>query len=215
MGETRQGHDYYLTRTSDLLAEFDADAARWRPLLVWQYGCDQAEAILRESRAEFETLIPQIPYIGGDEEPYTASLTESVRCLALQRVMQRHSKTVIEAGKIIADAVLSRAGETRPSIPPAQRLTPEQMMVRRRQRAARAQERRYPAGYVFEQKLYHALGADEFLPFYCYLDFAYSHVYGLGLTRTETLAEGGARCNHRFRSGRETVLCWPPPFVKE
>lgn len=160
---------------------------------------------------------------------------QSVRCLALYRAMRQHGRPAIETGNVLYDAVLSRSGEPRPSIPPAQRLTAEQMMERRRQRAARSQERRHPAGYVYEfvpgdghefdygwdfgecasQKLYHVLDADEFPPFYCYLDFAYSHVYGLGLARTETLAEGGARCNHRFRSRRETELRWPPPFVKE
>ena len=113
-----------LARRPELLAEFDADVARWRPLVTAKYG-EQAEAISSASRAEFETLISRIPYIGGDEEPYTASLVESARCLALYRAMRRYGKTALDAGKVLYDAVLSRAGEPRPSVPPAQQLTPE------------------------------------------------------------------------------------------
>ena len=108
-------------------------------------------------------------------------------------------------------------------------------MERRQRRAVRSQEatlygelclrvraRRWPRirlwlgfpGVRLVQAVSFALGEGEFLPFYCYLDFAYSHVYGLGLTRMETLAQGYLRCNHRFKGGRTTMLYWPPPFVK-
>lgn len=65
------------------------------------------------------------------------------------------------------------------------------------------------------QKFYHAQGADEFLPFYCFLDFAWSKVHGLGLSRTMTLAEGHMKCNHRFKQDREVQHEWPPLFLKE
>ncbi len=214
----------------ELLAEFNQDAARWRPILAQQYGSEAAEAVLRAGRAEFEVLIPHIPYIGG-EDSYISSLVESVRCLALYRAMQRQGRTVEEAGKVLYDAVLARLGE--PSVLPAQPLTVEQLMDRRRRRAEWSQERRYSAGYVCHfvagdgqafdygynftecaaQKFYRAQGVEGFLPFFCFLDYAYSRVYRLGLVRTTTLAEGGARCDHRFKAGRQTEVGWPPPFV--
>ena len=103
-------------------------------------------------------------------------------------------------------------------------------MERRRQRAARSQERRYPDDYVYAfvagdgeafdygydfsecaaQKFYRAQGAEEFLPYYCFLDFAWSRVLGLGLSRSMALSEGCALCNHRFKRGRETLVEWPP-----
>ena len=106
-------------------------------------------------------------------------------------------------------------------------------MDRRRRRAEWSQERRYSAGYVYHfvagdgqafdygydfaecaaQKFYQAQEAEEFLPFFCFLDYAYSRVYGLGLTRTTTLSEGGTRCDHRFKAGRQTEAGWPPPFL--
>jgi hypothetical protein len=71
-------------------------------------------------------------------------------------------------------------------------------------------------GYDFlecaAQKFYHAQDADKFTPFYCFLDYPKSK---MGLSRTMTLAEGHAKCNHRFKEGRKTEFGWPPPFLKK
>jgi len=209
-------HSYYTDRQADLLNDFAADASRWRPLLIQRYGREFTDALLWASRLRFKTLIPQIPYIGGDES-WTSSFVESIRCLALYQEMKKVGKPVEETGTILYEAVLSRLGELHTSPPANQVLTPEQLMERRKRRAEQSQERRYPEGYVYEfvpgdgltfdygyditecasQKFYHAQGADEFLPFFCKLDFAYSRLYGLGLSRSMTLAQGNPKCDPR------------------
>jgi hypothetical protein len=201
-------------------------------IIASRYGAEFADTVLSKARAEFDALIPQLPYIGGDENHLTGSLVESVRYLAFYKAMKKLGRRVEETGKILYDAILVRVDEPRAAPPPAQRLTAEQLMERRRERAERSQERRYPQDYVYEfvagdgaqfdygydflecaaQKFYHAQDADEFLPFYCFLDFAWSRVYGLGLTRTMTLAEGHPKCDHRFKKGRRTEPDWPPLF---
>jgi hypothetical protein len=143
------------------------------------------------------------------------------------------TKPVAEAGRILYDSILARMGESSTPIPSAQVLTPEQVAERRRIRAERSQARRYRDDYAYEfvqgdgvafdygydfiecatLKFCHAQNADEFTPFYCFLDYPESKVWGLGLSRTMTLAEGHAKCNHRFKQGRKTELEWPPPFL--
>ncbi len=204
----------------EFLDAFDRDLARWRPILVERYGDDSADLVSHESREEFMRLVPLIPYIGGQDD-WLDALMESVRCLALYHAMKHHGKTAEETGRVVYEAVLARADEPRPAIPPGQQLAPTQLMARRRERAERTQERRYGQGYVCEfvpgdgqnfdygynftecaaQKFYQAQGAAEFLPSFCALDFAYSQVFGLGLTRTMTLSAGQPVCNHRFKSG--------------
>ena len=225
-------NSYYTDRMADLLQEFNADARRWGAVLSSQYGAGFAAAVLHKSRESLDALIPQIPYIGGDES-WTVSLLASVRCLAFCQAMAAHGRTAAEAGKVLFDAVLARAAEPQAPLSPSLALTPEQTMERRRRRANRSQQRLYPEdfvcafvpggaefdyGYDFTEcaslKFYHARGADEFLSFYCFLDFAYSMVFGGGLTRTMTLAEGDARCDHRFKAGRATDVSWPPPFLR-
>lgn len=231
MGHSVDEKHYHTARKPELLKGFDENAERWRPIIVGQFGSEFANTILKESREEYEALIPQIPYIGGDENHLTEELIGSVRYLAFYKAMKKHRKTAEETGKILYKAILARIDEPRAPIPPSVKMTTEQLMERRRKRAERSQERRYPKDYVYEfvagdgkefdygynflecaaQKFYHAQGADEFMPFYCYLDFPRSRS---GLTRTMTLAEGHEKCNHRFKEGREVKLEWPPPVLK-
>jgi hypothetical protein len=223
--------EYYTARKPELLRAFEREAQDWKPVLALQHREQQADTLLRQAHEEFEALLPHIPYIGGDENHLTASLLESAWALALYKAMQKHGATAQETGKILYDVAVARRGEPPAAIPPAERLSPEQLMDRRKQRAARSQERRHAEDYVYEfvagdgqefdygydflecatQKFYHAQGADEFTPFFCFLDFPKS---GTGLTRTMTLAEGHPRCNHRFKEGGKTEFGWPPPFLK-
>jgi hypothetical protein len=222
-------------RKPELLNKFEADVKYWSPLLLKQYGEIQAYKVLLEARKNFEALIPQIPYIGGDENKYTKNLIESVRYLALYQAMKNHGKNAQEAGKIIYDGYRKKISGTQPPIPPSEYLTPGQRLEQSRQGALKSQERRYPGDYVYtfilgggrefdrgfdftecaSLKFYHAQNADELLPYYCYLDFVAAEVRRFGFTRTMTLYEGHGKCNHRFKDGGKTKAGWPPLFLKK
>jgi hypothetical protein len=227
-------NEYYARKKSELLEKFEEDVKRWNPLLLKQYGEIQSYRILQEARQIFENLIPQIPYIGGDENNYTRHLIDSVHYLALYKAMKKHGKTAEEAGRILYDGYIIKASEPQPAILPSRWLTPEQRLERSRQGAIKSQERRYPGDYVYtfiegdgqefdygfdftecaSHKFYHEHDADEFLPYYCYLDFVAGKVRGFGFFRTMTLYEGHGKCNHRFKTDGKTEADWPPPFLK-
>ncbi len=225
---SEMGRAYYLARMAEILAVFDTHAQAWKPFLVSRYGDDFADAILREARREHEILIPEIPYIGGDENPMTRHLIRSTTSLAFYKAMKRRGKTAEGTGRIVYDAVVESVRHLPPSAP----LT-AQDMDRKREQARQSHERVYPGGWVWtfvegdgvefdygydfiecgSQKLYHAQGADEFLPFYCFLDFVTYRTPGWGFARTMTLAEGYERCDFRFKRGGKTERAWPPPFL--
>jgi hypothetical protein len=227
--------DYYISRKAQLLEAFDSHAQRWRTVLSQRYGDDLAGRVLREAREQFEALIPEIPYIGGDDNHLTGSLISSARALALYWAMKAGGMSAAEAGKILYDAVKAHPEDYIPKIPPEQRLSRDDLMRRRRERAERSQERGYAWDWVVEfvegdgetfdygydftecatEKFYRAQGATEFLLFYCFLDFPKCELGGLGLSRTTTLGEGGERCDFRFREGGRSTQGWPPPFLKE
>jgi hypothetical protein len=138
-----------------------------------------------------------------------------------------------DAGRVLYDAVLARAGEPAPEIPPSDRLSREAVTERRQRRAARSQQRHYSDDYVYEYvegggtafdfgydfhecatlKLCRVHGSAEFTPFYCFLDYPKAELGGLGLLRTMTLAEGYELCDHRFREGGQATQSWPPSFL--
>lgn len=226
---------YYIACRAGLLRRFEQDAPQWRAAIAAQHGHRLAEIILQEARRQFAWLIPQIPYIGGDDNHLTPSLINSARCLALYRAMKAHGKTAENTGKVLYDSLVSRSGESLPETPPSQRLTEEQLMERRRERAERSQRRRYAEDWLYHfvegdgeafdygydmyacatQRFYLSQHAGEFLPFYCFLDYPEGKLEGLGLSRTMTLAEGHSKCNHRFKRGRHSELTWPPPFLAD
>jgi hypothetical protein len=226
--------EYYIRKKPELLEKLEGDVKLWTPLILKQYGEIQSYKILLEARQIFEKLIPQIPYIGGDENNFTKNLVDSVRYLALYKAMKKYGKTAEEAGRVIYEGYLKKISGPQPPIPLSERLSPEQLLERGRQGAAKSQKRRYPGDYVYtfisgdgkrfdygfdftecaSLKLHHTQGADEFLPYYCYLDFVAGKVRGFGFTRTMTLYEGHGKCNHRFKAGGKTKADWPPPFLK-
>jgi hypothetical protein len=225
--------EYYIKRKPELLEQLEKDVKCWSPSVFSRYGEIQGYKILLEARQEFEKLIPQIPYIGGDENAFTKNLVDSARYLALYKAMKKFDKTAEEVGEIIYDGYLKKASERKP-IPPSQRQTLGKLLARSKKGAAMSQEKRYPGDYVYtfiagngknfdhgldftecaSHKFYHVQGADELLPYYCYLDFVAAKVRGFGFTRTMTLYEGHGRCNHRFKASGKTKAGWPPPFLK-
>ena len=221
---------YYTSRRAAWMAAFDEDAGHLRTFLA--RTCGEADAILLQARQRFAALIPRLPYIGGDENHLTGELVRAARCLAFYQAMQARGKTAAEAGSVLYDTVAAQVSQLGPT---TQRWTLAELTRRRSERAARSQRRLYSADWVYTfvagdgetfdygydfaecaaQKLYHAHGADEFLPYYCFLDFAASKAAGLGLERTMTLAEGHDHCDHRFKRGRETGQDWPPPWLRQ
>jgi hypothetical protein len=224
---------YYTKRKAELLDEFERDVKRWNLPLLERYGEIQTYKIILAARAEFEKLIPQIPYIGGDANKYTKNLLDSVRYLALYKAMKNFGFNVESIGQVIHDGYLKKITGS-PPLPRSEQLTPEQKAERNKKGAAESQEKRYPGDYVFtfivgdgkkfdygydftecaSQKLYHAHDADELLPYYCYLDFVAAEARGFGFTRTKNLYAGDGICNHRFKNSGKTKAGWPPPFLK-
>ena len=104
--------------------------------------------------------------------------------------MKTHGKLAIEVGKVLYDAVFvrERQGGSQPSRSP--QLSREERLELRKQRAQRSQNREYAWNWVYEfvegegddfdyeynytecatQKVYQLHEAEEFLPFYCFLD---------------------------------------------
>lgn len=230
--QTQTDQDYYTGRQAELVCEFDEQAECWRLVLARRYGGKFAEEALDASREAFQELVPKIPYIGGDENHLTNSLICATQCLAVYQAMKRYERTAAVTGKVLYDAILTRPRSFPGSNSSAAPMTPEQLMECRRQRAAMSQQRRYAEDYVYTfvpgsgvefdygydfsecaaQKFYRTQEAEDFLPYYCYLDFAESQVLGLGLQRSMTLSESHDHCNPRFKRGRGTVLEWPPRF---
>jgi hypothetical protein len=203
---------------------YDLAARLIRGVAVARYGEQLAETVAVEARREYESLIPQIPYIGGRRNPLTWIMISAGMFLALYRAMKAQGKEVEEIGTFVYAGVEKAYG-----------LLPrfalhrygglsftEHRQRRARELALESQERRYAGDWVYSVvqgdgesfdygldfvecgicKFFHAQRADEFARYMCRLDFIMSERMGMGLVRTTTIAEGGEKCDFRYKRER-------------
>jgi hypothetical protein len=152
-------------------------------------------------------------------------------CLAIYQAFQDHGKTAEETGRLvyeIAEAEIQAIpGWVRRAI--GVLWFSRWFRKRLQKRAALSQERKYPGDYVVAYvegdgkdfdyefdyiecasfKFYQEQGAAELGPYICAIDKVASEMLGWGLRRTMTLAEGGEKCDFRFKKGGKTCVAIP------
>jgi hypothetical protein len=215
------GQDYYLAQKKTLLKNHDKMIALGEPLMRERYGEALTQTMIAQTREGFETLIPQIPYIGGKDNPLTDTLIQMTSLLALYRVMKGYGKPVDEIGTLVHQ-MGQKWIEQYPAF--ARRMIGRLLMSqfwRKRQakKAAISQQREHAGNFVFEVvdgdganyewginyvecgvvKFFHQQAADEFTPYMCVIDHLLFPAAGIELKRAGTIANGCTHCDFRFQ----------------
>lgn len=104
-----------------------------------------------------------------------------------------------------------------------------------RQRAHRSRQGRFSGDWVFDYvpgdgydfeygmthyecgicAYYEKMGAADYVPYLCLLDYPKFRELGVCLDRSETLGNGGRCCDFRFYKKRIPVEGWPPENIRE
>jgi hypothetical protein len=231
------GVGYALFKDPDPLADFYAST---ETVLGARFGQNRAKGLVHDIRQEYESLSPDVPYIGGEENIFTEWLTYGVYYLAVYQVLKSLGQTVEQAGRIIYETYETMADYPAWMLRLVGSLKYGEGYVERLMAAATvSQERRYPGDWVctfvegdgkaFDYglditecgicKFYHAQGADELAPYMCLSDYVVSQAFGRGLVRYGTIAEGAEACDFRYKQGRQTFVYplrdgWPPRFIQ-
>jgi hypothetical protein len=226
--------NWYLEHKPAIMRQARFGFRHYRKLLVETYGQEEGEAIKRDTLQRFEKLLPEVPYIGGDENRYTRNLCLTAAMLALYRSLQSRGATVEEAARVIyvGSANFFNSFPTRWLM----RWQGRRMLGRKRREqltrsAAISQQRRYPDDWVYEVidgdgqsfemgmdftecgivKYLEREGAPELAPYFCWVDYPQFAAMGLRLERTETIAQGGQRCDFRVSRGQPVQV--EPEFL--
>jgi hypothetical protein len=191
-------------------------------------GPAAAKKAAAEAAEDFETLVPQVPYIGDASCPLPSTLIGSAVSLSCSRALQRNGASPREARDLIAAAGKAALE----ALPPAamcaqgQQQFTEQWYAMQRRFAPLSQRRRYAGDWVYSFvegvpgefdwgwdftecgiiKFYAAHDAVDLAPSQCVQDFYLSELQGTGLARTRTLVHGDDLCDFRYRRGREVVV---------
>jgi len=230
------GAIYVIKRDSSILDDHFEGTEK---VLKARFGKDRAAGLMGDIRREYETLAPQMPYIGGEGNMFTEWLVYGVYYLAVYRVLKAKGQAVEEVGKVIFDTLEAMADYPKWLLRLVGSLKYNEEYVNRlREATAKTQKRRYPGDWVatfieggggeFDYgiditecgicKFYHAQGAGDLAPYLCLSDYVVSEAFDRGLVRYKTLAEGAEVCDFRYKKGRKTSVYplrdgWPPKFL--
>jgi hypothetical protein len=226
--------NWYVENRPKIMRQVRSFLRPFRKPLAAAYGKEEGEAIVKDAIQRFEALLPDIPYIGGGENPSTRNLYLTAAMLAVYRSLQARGASVEEAARLIYLGSASFFG----SFPArvlmrlqGRRLLSRKFRDRRRHVAAISQQRRYPEDWVFEVvegngqgfafgvdytecglvKYLAREGAPELAPYLCWIDYPQFAAMHLRLDRTETLAQGGQRCDFRMSRGEPVQV--EPEFL--
>lgn len=229
-----EAENWYLRNKPRIMREVRVAIPHFRKLFVKAYGKDAGEAIAKETMQRFEALLPDIPYIGGDENHLTMNLYMTAAMLAMYQSLRARGESVAEAARLIylgtssfysgfpSRLLLRWQGRKQFS---------RKRIDQRKHDAAVSQQRRYPDDWVFNivegdgqtfqwgmdytecgiVKYLSRQDAPELAPYLCWIDYPVFAAMRVKLIRTETLAQGGQKCDFRFCQGQAVQIT--PEFL--
>ncbi len=220
--------DYYVAQTPKLMGQFDKYFKRLHRLLARDYGEEFAATIENDTRERFERIIPELPYIGGKENHYTAVMVINGWLVSLYRSMKANGKPVEETARLCCEAVeeyFNRGPRwLRRLIGRLALTTPVRKSLEKQ--ALASQRRRFSEDFVWEvhandadgfdatlefsecavNKFYDSQDAAELKPYCCFFDVIYGKALGMGVTADETLGIGSPTCRLRYKKGAATKV---------
>ena len=218
------------------LADFDRTARLMGGYLTARYGESDADALVRDARARYTEILPQVEWVQGRGAPVMNSfLRISAQELAVYQAVDARGGSASEAWELCHKAIRLRMQV----VPRWKRWLLNRLMfsglVRRVIKRRAMNEELVRAGdfetrsvvgdgIAFDHgvdylrcgnlELARKIGSDAFAPYLCLSDVALSEGLGWGLIRTQTLADGCSHCDFRFKRGGETRITSQTPEVQ-
>ena len=207
-----------------VLKELDGWSKDLRDALTEQAPDLSADAVLERARAQLVTLLPGVPDPGALAPQMRAFTIGGAIYVAVYLALRPKGWDAPRAWELLERATALHFERMSGF---EKRLASDGMfswpMKALSRWLASKSQREAVGGWVFEfheadaesdygvtytrcaiRELAVANGAADFAPYICLSDITGSRVFGWGLTRTETIAQGGHRCDFRFKRNGET-----------
>ncbi len=232
--------NFYIRRKSRLLGLFKENLEVAKQLLLEKLDEEKVESLLVNVIKEYDKILPEAQYIGGNKNPFTSYLVGAVETFSIVRVLENEGIPYREIGEFIfryyelinekREENLKKVGQSHSD----QIFTPDYIKFMK-DFAKMSHEKTFPGDWVLEfidgegkpftygfdfsqcgsNELAKKLGMEKYMPFICLADFAEATTAGFGFTRTQTLSNGAPICDHRYIKGESTPRAWPPETVQE
>lgn len=232
--------DFYVRKKSKFMKSFNERLAVIYKELSKKFDNQKSEELISQMKAEFEKILPDIPYIGGQKNPLTLVLVKCMSDLAVFRTLEKMGFSFREIGEFHYNYVVGTHNVRKETLEQAGR-DPSQYpfdpvyMDYQKKLTEETQTKLYPDDFVMDfvegdgdsfewgwditecgvQKAYKKLGEEKYLPFICLGDHYEAEGLGFGFSRTQTLGFGAPLCTHRFVKNYKTPCPWPPDDLEE
>ena len=233
-------NDYYIKRKPKLMKDFSRRIKIAEEILKDKYNEAKINDLCNQMKAEFEKIIPEIPYIGGTKNPFSTLLVGGLADLAMFRALEKEGFALRDIGEFyyefrdinntIRKNSLEKIGKD-----PANYPFESSYVEWAKKQCGISKLRKYPYDWVedfvegdgktFEwgfnfhecgiHKVCKKLDAERFAPFFCLADFSEANILGFGFSRTQTLGFGAPMCDHRYVKNYKTPRGWPPDDLSE
>ena len=232
--------DYYIKRKPKLMKNFSKELEIARDLLNRMLNEANVDEILAQMKSEYEKMIPEIPYIGGNKNLFTILLVGGISSLAMFRILEKEGFTQRDIGEFYYELrdihnTIRKKSMEKIGKDPAQYPFELAYVEFAKKLSETSKLRNYPddwvADYVegdgktFEwgfnfhvcgvHEVFKRLDAEKYMPFLCLTDFSEANILGFGFSRTQTIGFGATMCDHRYVKGYETPKGWPPDDLPE
>jgi len=91
--------DFYVRKKSKFMRSFDERLVVVSEELQKKFGDKKSEELLNQMKGEFEKILPDIPYIGGQKSPLTLVLVKCMSDLAIFRTLEKEGFSFREIGE--------------------------------------------------------------------------------------------------------------------
>ena len=230
--------NYYTLRKDELLNDFDELSLIVDELLLKKFPLEKVNKWKDEAKKGYSLIIPQLPYVGGDDSDFTRLLILSAAFIPYLKILRNNNIPTRENGKLIFDAskIYYNKEISKPLRPAIKWYTFSDFKQNTTKKVAlKTQLRKYEEDWVMEfiqgaegkfeygvnykacglVKLYKAHGVEEFTPYLCLTDYSLLTLLGIELKRTQTIANGASFCDFRFINSADGPTGWPPESLPE
>ncbi len=232
--------DYYIKRKPKLMKNFSKELEISRDILRRKFSEAKVDEMFTQMKSDYEKIIPEIPYIGGNKNPFTTLLVGGMSSLAMFQILEKEGFTLRDIGEFyyelrdihntIRKKSLEKIGKD-----PAQYPFELAYVEFAKKVCETSKLRNYPDdwvadyvegdgktfewGFNFQEcclhKVLKRLDAEKYMPFFCLADFSEANILGFGFSRTQTIGFGASMCDHRYVKGYNTPRGWPPDDLPE
>ncbi len=219
------------------MENIEKDEKYYKRILHQYFPQSKIEQLLNEARVEFEKLLPQLPYIGGEANPLGGGFIAASWSLPFYRGLEKAGWSLYEIAKMSYEKmehdIESKSSDKKRNV--RKFYFSPQMRLVEIERAKVSKSGKYPADWVSEYvegdgkdfdfgidfiecaicKFLKPRDALKYVPIFCLGDYATYRAFGIGFKRTQKIISGAPFCDFRFKKDWETPRGWPPEQLEE